>query len=175
MRGGAALISRGPERCGAGRWRSVADAPRIQDPFTRLWMSGKVLSSPPPSRNVATGCQMMRETDEVMVTCLGCGQPMRPRIGLPVCSSACRKREWRARRRARRRQVCANCGEAFVPARSDARFCGAACRQCAYRARKAASSAVGGKFAGLLGPTTAALEPAPRTERVKIDPRALIG
>jgi hypothetical protein len=55
--------------------------------------------------------------------------------------SALRRREWRARRRAAWRQRCACCGAIFVPARSDARYCGAACNQKTYRRRKAAGEA----------------------------------
>ena len=54
---------------------------------------------------------------------------------------ALRKREWRARRRASWRQRCACCGVVFVPARSDARYCGAACAQRAYRRRKSGGDA----------------------------------
>jgi hypothetical protein len=49
---------------------------------------------------------------------------------------AVRKREWRARRRASRRQLCVCCGRLFIPARSDAAFCCAGCRQLTYRRRR---------------------------------------
>jgi hypothetical protein len=85
---------------------------------------------------------MAWEADEATVACLGCGQAMAtPRGRTMVCSSRCAKRQWRARRRRERRQVCAGCRLDFVPSRSDARFCGAACKQTTYRQRKAAKAA----------------------------------
>ena len=80
------------------------------------------------------------ETDEAAVSCLGCGQAMPPRAGLPVCSSAWRQRERRARRRREMRQLCADCGEVFIATRSNRFFCSAACRQRAWRERKAGRS-----------------------------------
>jgi hypothetical protein len=50
---------------------------------------------------------------------------------------AIRQREWRARRRANRRQRCGCCEAIFTPARSDQAFCSSACRQRGYRRRKA--------------------------------------
>jgi predicted RNA-binding Zn-ribbon protein involved in translation (DUF1610 family) len=47
------------------------------------------------------------------------------------------QREWRRRRRASWRQVCASCGDVFVPSRRDAIFCCPACAQRDYRRRKA--------------------------------------
>jgi hypothetical protein len=75
--------------------------------------------------------------DEAEITCLGCGQAMPLRVGLRVCSHACRQREWRARRRRQRRQFCACCGGIFAPSRADARFCSLSCRQKGHRQRKA--------------------------------------
>ena len=62
---------------------------------------------------------MVWETDAAMTVCLGCGE----RRGLAVCSERCRLREWRARRRAGRRFIYTVCNEAFVPERSDGRYC----------------------------------------------------
>jgi hypothetical protein len=56
-------------------------------------------------------------------------------------TSATYQREWRARRRAARRLVCAGCRLEFIPARKDARFCSGACRFRAYRRRLAAKAA----------------------------------
>jgi hypothetical protein len=53
-------------------------------------------------------------------------------------AGALRRREWRARRRASRRQECACCGRLFVPSRADAAFCCPGCRQLAYRRRRVA-------------------------------------
>ena len=50
---------------------------------------------------------------------------------------ALRQREWRARRRANRRQRCGFCQEIFTPSRADQAFCGSRCRQRGYRRRKA--------------------------------------
>jgi hypothetical protein len=47
------------------------------------------------------------------------------------------QRQWRARRRASRRQICAYCNDVFVPSRSDQVFCGPACAQREHRRRKA--------------------------------------
>jgi hypothetical protein len=51
---------------------------------------------------------------------------------------AVRKREWRARRRANRRQRCGCCDAIFTPARCDQAFCSAACRQRGFRRRRKA-------------------------------------
>jgi hypothetical protein len=50
--------------------------------------------------------------------------------------SALRQRAWRARRRRERRQLCADCGGIFVPARRDAAFCSFVCKQRAWRAHR---------------------------------------
>lgn len=58
-----------------------------------------------------------------------------------VCDDRCRHEaqlaRQRERRAAERRTDCAECGETFTPARSDAKYCSGACRQRAYRKRKA--------------------------------------
>jgi hypothetical protein len=64
--------------------------------------------------------------------------------------SAIRQREWRRRRRANRRQVCASCSNIFTPGRSDQAFRDTACAQGAYRRRKAS---------GETGPTRPAAAP----------------
>jgi|ERR1700684_3259171 hypothetical protein len=51
---------------------------------------------------------------------------------------ALRKREWRARRRANRRQKCGCCQEIFTPSRADQAFCGPACKQRGFRRRRKA-------------------------------------
>jgi hypothetical protein len=58
------------------------------------------------------------------------------RVRQMTTKSAYRQREWRARRRASRRQSCACCAQVFVPGRADAAFCCLACAQRAYRRRK---------------------------------------
>jgi hypothetical protein len=73
-----------------------------------------------------------------MVSCLGCGQSMAERAGIPVCSDACRQRERRARRRRSRRAICADCGGVFVPSRSDAQYCSLTCKEHSHRRRKSA-------------------------------------
>jgi hypothetical protein len=60
------------------------------------------------------------------------------------------QREWRRRRRAARRMVCAGCRQEFSPARRDARFCSDACRFRAYRARLAAKEAEAPRVADLI-------------------------
>ena len=82
---------------------------------------------------------MASEANETL-KCSGCGQAIAPRRGLPVCSSRCRKREWRARRRRERRRVCLECGGAFS-GRVDAVYCSGICRQGAYRRRLAGRQA----------------------------------
>jgi hypothetical protein len=78
-------------------------------------------------------------------TCQGCGAPLR-RIGPPrqrtgavvACSSRCRLRAQKARRRLTRPfMYCVICRRAFQPTRADARTCSAGCRQRAYRQRQA--------------------------------------
>jgi hypothetical protein len=53
------------------------------------------------------------------------------------------QRERRRRRRAARRQICASCGDVFVPARRDAVFCGASCKTRDARRRKASGEPAG--------------------------------
>jgi hypothetical protein len=55
------------------------------------------------------------------------------------CSSACRKRAWRRRRRTA--LICAGCRREFTPAMKGQRHCTDACRFKAYRARLAAKAA----------------------------------
>ena len=59
-------------------------------------------------------------------------------------------REWRARRRANRRQVCFGCRQEFAPARKDAKFCSDSCRFKAYRGRLAAKEAEARRVADLI-------------------------
>lgn len=89
-------------------------------------------------------------------------------------SNACRLREWRAKRRAQRRQVCADCGGIFTPNRSQARFCSVGCKQRSYRRRR---SALGGPEMAAGGETRAAAPgPALRDRSSKVfDVEALIG
>lgn len=51
------------------------------------------------------------------------------------CSTSCRWRFYNDRRlyRARTQRECAACGEAFVPARSDAKYCSVRCRMRSWR------------------------------------------
>jgi hypothetical protein len=80
--------------------------------------------------------------------CEGCGRPMRRQRPTywhrslhpteRVCCADCRRAMLNARARERRRArhdeiICEACGEAFVPTRADARFCGNACRQRTFR------------------------------------------
>lgn len=53
------------------------------------------------------------------------------------------QRQWRRRRRAARRQICASCGEVFVPGRRDQVFCSPACKTRDARRRKASGEAPG--------------------------------
>jgi hypothetical protein len=53
------------------------------------------------------------------------------------------QRERRARRRRQRRQVCASCGDVFVPSRSDQAFCSVACKGRDARRRKNAGEPPG--------------------------------
>jgi hypothetical protein len=84
-----------------------------------------------------------------LVICEGCGYAMRQstsRLCGPrrtVCSDACRIARRSMRRKQRRAELkvsvtkdCSVCGEAFIPTRKDAVYCGAACRQKAYRLRQ---------------------------------------
>ena len=66
------------------------------------------------------------------IGCLGCGHEGPLRDG-SYCSSACRKRAWRRRRRTA--LICAGCRREFTPDRKGARHCTEACRFKAYRAR----------------------------------------
>jgi hypothetical protein len=102
--------------------------------------------------------------DEATI-CLGCGGSMPPRPGISVCSPTCRLREWRARRRRSRRASCADCGQVFVPRRSDTRYCGLSCKERAHRRRRKAAAgepqmAAGGLSAspGPPGATSSAFE-----------------
>ena len=75
--------------------------------------------------------------------CHNCGRPVRVdynrNIPLPlVCSDECRRAVYAKLARERRQnaeQVCATCGNDFIPKRSDAKYCSVACKQKAYRAR----------------------------------------
>ena len=86
--------------------------------------------------------------------CIGCGNPLslmvmgggwfgRGRCEVPrqimLCVRCYDKRDAERRRAKRRRpppnqRACAQCGETFSPARSDARFCSTRCRVAAHRA-----------------------------------------
>jgi hypothetical protein len=74
------------------------------------------------------------------IACQGCGQAA-PLLDGSYCSSACRQRADRRRRRAQRRQICAGCRREFNPRRRDALYCTAACRVMAYRRRNEAKAA----------------------------------
>jgi hypothetical protein len=71
-------------------------------------------------------------TPATPITCLGCGQEGPLRDG-SYCSSACRKREWRRRRRIP--LICAGCCQQFTPAIKGQLHCNRACRFKAYRRR----------------------------------------
>jgi hypothetical protein len=71
------------------------------------------------------------------ITCLGCGQEG-PRRDGSYCSSACRKREWRRRRRTP--LICPGCRRQFTPAIKGQLHCNQACRFKAYRRRLAAKA-----------------------------------
>jgi hypothetical protein len=79
--------------------------------------------------------------------CEECGRPVVFGLVLPhrrfFCSRSCANKHYarphnarRAEQRAAQRanSTCAQCGHAFNPSRSDARYCSPACRQTAYRA-----------------------------------------
>lgn len=72
--------------------------------------------------------------------CRGCGRGVvrrwRSTLRYVTCSERCRRRAYRGQRRTDRPRGCATCGEGFVPARADARYCSGACRQRAYRRRR---------------------------------------
>jgi hypothetical protein len=78
--------------------------------------------------------------DQATIACSGCGQTAPLRDG-SYCSSGCRLRAWRRRRRAERRQTCAGCRREFNPRRRDARYCTDACRFKVYRERLEAKAA----------------------------------
>jgi hypothetical protein len=71
------------------------------------------------------------------IACLGCGQEG-PRRDGSDCSCACRKREWRRRRRTP--LICAGCRQQFTPAIKGQLHCNQACRFKAYRRRLAAKA-----------------------------------
>jgi hypothetical protein len=77
-------------------------------------------------------------TPATPITCLGCGQEGPLRDG-SYCTSACRKREWRRRRRTP--LICAGCRRQFTPAMKGQRHCTRACRFKAYRRRVEAKAA----------------------------------
>jgi hypothetical protein len=85
-----------------------------------------------------------------------------------MSGNASYQRARRARLRASRRQVCACCGDAFTPSRSDQAFCGPACKTRDARRRKAAGETVAGRRQPpppFLEPTPAPAEP--QDERAK--------
>ena len=82
------------------------------------------------------------------VPCCVCARPVALTLNrkvpkIVVCGTACLIRYEGARAKRRRliargiNRTCEHCGETFKPARSDARYCGAACRQAAWRRRAA--------------------------------------
>jgi hypothetical protein len=91
--------------------------------------------------------------------CEGCGRPMRiirrdpvyswtkpPARTRRVCCTECAKLVEKRRNSERRRVThepiaCVECGEAFVPTRSDATTCSNRCRQAAHRARNRVTAA----------------------------------
>lgn len=82
---------------------------------------------------------MALQANETTVLCLGCGLEMAPRAGVMVCSPVCRQRERRARRRRSRRAVCVDCGDVFVPGRSDKQYCSLTCKERSHRERRKAA------------------------------------
>jgi hypothetical protein len=78
------------------------------------------------------------------IACLGCDQEGPLRDG-SYCTSACRKREWRRRRRTP--LICAGCRRQFTPAMKGQRHCTRACRFKAYRRRLGAKAAADRAFA----------------------------
>jgi hypothetical protein len=72
------------------------------------------------------------------IACLGCDQEGPLRDG-SYCTSACRKREWRRRRRTP--LICAGCRQQFTPAIKGQLHCTRACRFKAYRRRVEAKAA----------------------------------
>jgi endogenous inhibitor of DNA gyrase (YacG/DUF329 family) len=61
------------------------------------------------------------------------------------CSKQCSVRGWsayqsRKRKEQRGERTCEECGEAFVPVRTDAKFCSIRCKQRAYRHRVTANN-----------------------------------
>lgn len=77
--------------------------------------------------------------------CVHCGRPVRIPTRYQrrpiICGKECRAAVANARARARLRRVlpprvCAKCGHAFTPRRTDTRFCSLACKQSAYRRRR---------------------------------------
>lgn len=77
-------------------------------------------------------------TPATPITCLGCDQDGPLRDG-SYCTSACRKREWRRRRRTP--LICAGCRQQFTPAIRGQLHCNQACRFKAYRRRLEAKAA----------------------------------
>jgi hypothetical protein len=108
-----------------------------------------------------------------------------PDFGEPCQMSGCAahyQRERRRRLRAARRQICASCGDVFMPARRDALFCSGACKTRDARRRKASGEPAGKRRQ----PQPPFLEPEPMPvverpaerpgKRAKpFDPNALIG
>ena len=98
---------------------------------------------------IAPACQSCRgEWTEYQrpFPCEGCGRPVNNQLTRrwrrrTFCGAKCeadvRAREAREKRQRARSttQTCAACGQAFEPARSDAKFCSAGCKQIAYRRR----------------------------------------
>jgi hypothetical protein len=87
---------------------------------------------------------------------------------------AVRKREWRARRRANRRQRCGCCEAIFTPARADQAFCSSACRQRGYRRRKASGEEASRRPTEAPWRTSAPLRPANTPVRPEAAPRAAV-
>jgi hypothetical protein len=103
-------------------------------------------------RSICAECAGAKGDEETIPCAGGCGvlvasfvrRDYMPRedsewLRYKACSSRCAKN---ARRLARQPEprFCAECGEPFVPTRSDGRYCKSACRQRAYRRRKGEAS-----------------------------------
>jgi hypothetical protein len=79
--------------------------------------------------------------------CKGCGRTVIDCFSYwesTYCSEHCRLDYYREQARekrelARGKRICANCGQSFMPKRTDSRYCSAACKQKAYRQRNSPS------------------------------------
>jgi predicted nucleic acid-binding Zn ribbon protein len=86
----------------------------------------------------AFACQLGRGGSQTTVTgskCVICGTSVAWYHPQAVCSPSCYRELRNQRRRVQHTErPCAECGEPFTPARSDARTCSDRCRQRAHRA-----------------------------------------